>query len=75
MGYDISWVIQKYIERPLIIRRKKFDIRQWVLWTDFKPLRIWMFEEPYVRFCASVYTPEDLKNRKIHLTNCSVTKG
>lgn len=59
----------------MIIKKRKFDIRQWVILTDFKPFRVWIYEECYIRFCATEYTPEDLKNRKIHLTNNSVTKG
>ncbi len=28
-----------------------------------------------MRFCSDVYKPENLKDRKVHLTNNSVTKG
>jgi len=29
-----SFVIQKYVEKPLLIQDRKFDIRTWVLLTD-----------------------------------------
>ena len=67
-------VIQKYIERPLIIKGRKFDIRQWVLVTNFNPLTIYLFETPYIRFGAEEYHLEDFKNIFSQLTGNSIAK-
>jgi len=69
------WVVQKYIERPLIIIGKKFDIRVWVLLTSVEPLTVWMWTKPYLRFTAQDYNSKELHNKFAHLTNASVSKS
>ena len=67
-------IIQKYIENPLVINGRKFDIRQWVLVTDLNPLTVWIFETPYVRFGAENYHIDDFKNVFSQLTGNSIAK-
>jgi tubulin monoglycylase TTLL3/8 len=54
---DTIWVTQKYIEKPLIIIGKKFDMRVWILVTSAEPLKVWMFKRPYLRFTSEDYDP------------------
>lgn len=68
------YICQKYIENPLIILNRKFDIRQWVVVTSWNPLVIWIYGEMYVRFGAEDYNMDMIGNKFMHLTNNSVTK-
>ncbi|OMJ89548.1 hypothetical protein SteCoe_8248 [Stentor coeruleus] len=67
-------VVQKYIENPLLINSKKFDIRQWVLVSNSDPLTIWIFKECYLRFTINDYTLSELSNIFAHLTNNTISK-
>jgi tubulin monoglycylase TTLL3/8 len=68
------YIVQKYIENPLIILDRKFDIRQWVLVTSWNPLRVWIYKEMYIRFGAEDYNVDRIGNKFIHLTNNSIGK-
>ena len=62
------------MERPLVLERRKFDIRQWVVVTGWQPLEVWFYKRCYVRFCAEDYSPVTLGNVFCHLSNNCVAK-
>jgi len=70
-----QWICQKYIERPQLVHGYKFDIRQWVLVTDWNPLTVYIWAQPYLRFAGQKYD-ETLSDRSeyIHLVNNSIIK-
>lgn len=67
-------IVQKYIENPLLINNKKFDIRLWVLVSSCDPLNIWIFKECYLRFSVNDYCNTQLSDMFAHLTNNSISK-
>ena len=69
-----TFVIQKYIEKPLLIENRKFDIRTWVLVNH--EMKVFLFKEGYLRTSSQEYsmTSDSISNRSIHLTNNAVQK-
>ena len=62
-----AWVVQRYIDRPFTINRKKFDMRCWVLLTPDR--RIYLFRQAVCRVASVPFSLQNLSDRFTHLTN------
>lgn len=75
-GSREPYIISRYLDRPLLIGCKKFDMRFYVLVTSYRPLKVWMYNDGFCRFCNEQYTTDvaEFDNMFIHLTNVAIQK-
>jgi tubulin polyglutamylase TTLL1 len=73
---DSSYVVSRYIENPLLVGGKKFDLRLYVVVVSYKPLVVYMSDLGFGRFCNVKYTTEvaEIDNVFVHLTNVAIQK-
>lgn len=71
-----SFIVQKYVEKPLLIDQKKFDIRLFVLVPSLNPLVIFANKDFYLRFTTVPFSLENIQDRFVAkcvlLCSCSV---
>ncbi|XP_054650066.1 protein polyglycylase TTLL10 [Dunckerocampus dactyliophorus] len=60
-------VVQHYIQRPLLLKGKKFDVRSYLLIACTSPYMVF-FHHGYVRLTCDLYEPSS-NNLSVHLTN------
>ena len=74
-GKPRTFIIQKYIEKPLLYKSRKFDIRHYLLMTCFNGMiKAYWYPEGYIRTSSSIFTLKRNTNLNIHLTNDAVQK-
>jgi hypothetical protein len=61
------WVIQKYIEKPLLYKNRKFDIRVWGVATS--NMEFYFYNVGYVRTSSSEFGLDNMDDEFTHLTN------
>ena len=68
-------IVQRYIYNPLLIYKRKFDIRTYAMFTSIGGRRkAYGYEEGYIRTSSYEFDISNLSDRLIHLTNDAVQK-
>lgn len=71
---DDNWIVERYIDNPLLVDSRKFDLRLYVVVTSYNPLKIYLHEEGLCRLATEKYTNETYYDKYAHLTNYSINK-
>ena len=68
------YLAQRYVDNPLLIGGKKYDLRIYVLVASYSPLTVWLHRTGFARFCHHRFNLKDIDNTFIHVSNVAVQK-
>lgn len=71
------YVVQRYLHKPFLIDKLKFDLRIYILLSGVDPLRIFFYKEGLCRLATCEYrspNQNNLDNLYMHLTNYAINK-
>lgn len=70
-------VVQRYLDRPFLVDRRKAHLRIYGLIASAAPLRAYVYGEGIVRFAPEPYDPAPaaLANNAMHVTNTALHRG
>ena len=61
------FIVQEYIDKPLLLDGYKFDLRVYVLVTSCDPLRVFLFNDGLVRLATEKYlAPQESNIVSVH---------
>ncbi|XP_031505815.1 uncharacterized protein LOC116268178 [Nymphaea colorata] len=74
-GTEKTYIVQKYIEKPLLYKGRKFDIRHYMMISRLHGcMRAYWFGEGYIRTSSYEFNINDIGEEIIHLTNDAIQK-
>ena len=74
-GQKHTFILQKYLEKPYLINKRKFDIRIYTLITSINGvIQAYFYKEGYLRTSSKEFSLRDVGNKYVHLTNDAVQK-
>lgn len=72
-GQKRTYIIQKYMEKPLLYKGRKFDIRTFSMMCSINGnLQGYWYSDGYLRTSCKEFTLKNVSNRFVHLTNDAV---
>ncbi|KAI8646975.1 tubulin-tyrosine ligase family-domain-containing protein [Parasitella parasitica] len=68
-----EWVIQRYIDKPLLVEKRKFHVRAYVLAKS--NIQVYLYKDMLALFAMKDYDTTNLDDNLIHLTNTCLQAG
>lgn len=51
-AFHHEYLVQRYVDNPLVVANKKFDLRMYIVIKGVDPIEAYVYEEGLARFCT-----------------------